>query len=259
MRKMLFALFVSFYTLSGFSQSDVIINTVTKQIAEGKYNDAERYLDSILKVEPKNIDALMMQGNVMLNYELVKSADIDVITPADESIFVQDIPSAKNPVVVVPKATALKIEKLWKQCLEIDGGRLDIRKGLCGLYGMAKMHDELVAYLPVISRWAKDKGNDFAFTLSDYATLLDARGDKEGAYLVYKKVAELYPVVRPVWCQLAVACYNNGDIGLARSYVDKALSVSAPDVAGCGDALDIYTAVGQPELTLRALQARHVR
>ncbi len=232
---------------SAFAQSDVIINTVTLCIAEGRYNDAEKYLDSLLKDNPNSIDAMMMKGNVLLNYALMQTPAQNTITLDDESIYSPDLASLKTPVVVIPGALVPKIEKLWKHCIELDSGRLDIREGLCTLYGMANRRKELIDYLPVIAKAGKEKGSGFVYALVQYAQLLSERGDKEGAYEAYKKIAALYPHTSSVWCLLASAYRSNGDLVNAKIYADKAFVIAAAssaDMAACGDALDIYSVLG---------------
>ena len=229
---------------SAFAQSDVIINTVTVCIAEGRFNDAEKYLDSLLKENPNSIDAMMMKGNVLLNYSIMQTPPMNLITPDDESVYSQDIASLKNPTVLIPREKALKIEQLWKRCIQIDSGRLDIREGLCTLYGMADMKKELIAYMPVIAKAGREKGNGFVYALMQYAQLLSERGDKEGAYETYKKIAPLYPSMTSVWCQLATAYSANGDLVNAKLYADKSFVMPTPDIAACGDALDLYSVLG---------------
>ena len=247
--------FMSMLTvLYAHSQSEVIINTTTLFIAEGKYNDAEKYLDSLIHVDPRSIDALMMKGNVLLNYALMQTPPVRIITPQDESIFSKDIAGLKNNVVIIPKATALKVEQLWKQCLAIDSSRLDIQKGLCSLYGMALMKNELLGYMPVIVRSAKSKGNEFAYTLVEYPRLLLERGDKEGAFAVYKKIAQLYPTEKGVNCIIAGAYFSEDDPVHTWDYAEKGVSVSLLNFAPCIDALDIYSASMDPDKVLSLLK-----
>jgi tetratricopeptide (TPR) repeat protein len=236
------------------SQSEVIINTTTLLIAEGKYNDAEKYLDSLIKTDPRSIDALMMKGNVLLNYALIQMPPVRIITPQDESIFSKDVAGLKNNVVIIPKATALKVEGLWKQCLAIDSSRQDIQKGLCSLYGMALMKNELLNYLPVIVRSAKGKGNEFAYTLVEYPRLLLERGDREGAFAAYKKIAALYPSVRGINCIIAGAYFSEDDLAHTWEYAEKGVSASLLDYSPCSDALDIYSATADPDKVLSLLK-----
>ena len=254
MRKIFIALLVC-YNLSVSAQSDVIIHKTTLYIAEGKYKDAEKYLDSLIAVDSRNIDALMMKGNVLLNYELMTNPAINDISVEDESIYGRELAALKDPTVKVTRDKAIKIQELWNRCLDIDSARLDIRKGLCSLYGYADMKQELIAYLPVMAAHAKGRKEDIAYTLMDYARLIYERGDRAGAYEVGKKVAELYPKVAGVWCYMSTLYHRDADLANAKLYADKGISVSKPDMAICGDALDIYTAVSEPEKVLSTLRA----
>ena len=252
MRKVIICLLL-LLSIRTSAQSDFIINTVTLCIAEGRYNDAEKFLDSLLRVEPKNIDALMMKGNVLLNFSLMQTPPMNTITLDDESIYSQDLATLKTPTVLIPRDQALKIDRLWRQCIDIDSGRLDIREGMCTLYGMADMRKELLDYLPITAAAGKAKGKDFVYALIQYAQLLQDRGDKQGAYEAYKKIADLYPGISSVWCQLASAYRANGDITNAKLYADKAFT-APPDMSACGDALDIYAVLGEYSKVLPVLK-----
>ena len=244
--------------LSGISHSAVaqeeIVNHTTLLIAEGKYSDGEKYLDSILARDSRNVTALMMKGNVVLNYALMQSPNMQQITPDDESIFTKDLSTLENHVAIIPRPAALKIEQLWKQALLIDSSRLDIRKGLCSLYGMALMHDELIRYLPVMVHAASDKGSEFAYTLVEYAKLLHERGDTTGAYATYRRVSELYPTVSGVYCEMAESYFTDGDIVRTNEAARQGITMVNADIAGCHNAIEIYTATGGPTEVLRILK-----
>jgi tetratricopeptide (TPR) repeat protein len=250
----LFVLLLVWSSLYASAQSDVIINTVTLYIAEGRYNDAEKYLDSLLKESPNSIDAMMMKGNVLLNYSVMQTLPINTITPDDESIYSQDLVSLKTPIVIISRADAEKIDKLWKRCLQLDSSRLDIREGMCTLYGMADMKKELIDYLPAIAKAAKEKGNDFVYALIQYAQLLADRGDKEGSYEVYKKIASLYPSMPVVWCQLSTAYSATGDLVNAKIYADKSFATAPSELSACGDALDLYSVLGDYSKALSVMK-----
>ena len=239
------------------SAQEVIINQTTLLIAEGKYNDAEKYLDSIIHSEPHNVTALMMKGNVLLNYALIQTPSLKNITLQDESILTKDVATLKNNIVIIPRATATKVEQLWKQCIALDSSRLDIQKGLCSLYGMSLMRKELVGYLPIISRSARDKGDEFAYTLMEYPHLLLERGDKEGAGEAYQKVIALYPNTNGLWCQLALVHFDEGDLTHTRQYVEKAVSSPTHDMSACREALEIYTAISEPQKVLAMIRKTH--
>jgi tetratricopeptide (TPR) repeat protein len=254
MRKILIFLLL-LCSATSFAQSDAIINTTTLYIAQGQFDDAEKYLDSLMHLDPNSIDAMMMKGNVMLNRAVMQTPPLDNISIDDESIYSKDLAALQTPVVLVPHTEALKIEKLWKRCIALDSGRLDIREGLCTMYGMADMKNELIGYVPVLARAGRIKGDDFVFALVQYAQLLSERNDKEGSYEVYKKIAGVYPSMPGIWCLLAEAYHDDGNLDNAKLYVDKALTAaSMSDIAMCSDALDIYTAEGEYVKELSALK-----
>ena len=118
-----------------------VISAASSFIINGQYKAANHYLDSILRTDRKNVDALMMKGNVLLNQTLSTISPDTSMTDEDESIFISDI-SAKTVKKLTPNQV-LPIEKIWRKCLSIDSSRNDIRKGLCTIYAMANMTNSL--------------------------------------------------------------------------------------------------------------------
>jgi tetratricopeptide (TPR) repeat protein len=240
---------------SAFAQSDVIINTATLCITEGRYNDAEKYLDSLLKIDPKNIDALMMKGNVLLNYSIMTTPEMQkAITPPDESIYSPDLASLSHSAVIIPRAQAIKIARIWARCIELDSGRLDIREGLCTLYGMADMKKELLDYLPIVARAGRVKGDDFVAVLLQYGQLLMDRDDYTGACDIYRKIVGLYPQLTYPKCQLISAYKSHGEWAQALLYAQDVFASSQADISGCEDALEIYGAWGEYQKQLDILK-----
>lgn len=242
MAKTLLSLLIVLLALSATAQ-EAIVNQATLLIAEGKYKDAESYLDSILRTEPKNVTALMMKGNVLLNYALIETPALHIISADDESILSPDLAGLKENVTVVPRAAAVRIARLWLEGIAIDSSRLDLRKGLCSLYGMALMRDELMAYLPVMKEHTREMGGSFAYTLADYARLLHERGDTAGAYRVYDRIMELYPAEHGLNCTLASLYFSAGDLAHAKAYAEAGLRSATDDKVACSDARDIYALI----------------
>ena len=69
-----------------FSQRE-IVPTATEFIRTGNFSEADKYLDSILKIQPQNVDALMMKGNVILNDEFLNRADYFAINANLERVL----------------------------------------------------------------------------------------------------------------------------------------------------------------------------
>src|ERR1017187_9987287 len=129
---------VSFFTcallcLYSFSQQD-IISIATGFITHSRYDSAEHYLDSILKKNPKNVDALMMKGNVLLNYSWQNTSKSYFNIERAESIFDTSGIDQSFFTPVIPEDTSRLIENYWRKCLQIDSTRTDIMKGLCSLF-----------------------------------------------------------------------------------------------------------------------------
>lgn len=240
MAKTLLSLLIALLTLTATAQ-EAIVNQATLLIAEGKYKDAEGYLDSILRAEPKNVTALMMKGNVLLNYVLVETPALHIISPEDESILTPDLAGLRDNVTVVPRPAAERIARLWLQGIAIDSSRLDLRKGLCSLYGMALMRDELIAYLPIMKANTRDIGDHFAYTLTDYARLLHERGDTAGAYRVYRQIMDIYPSLLSLNCTFASLYFAAGDLAHAQYYAERGLHSATADRDACAEARDIYS------------------
>ncbi|MBS1683139.1 MAG: tetratricopeptide repeat protein [Bacteroidetes bacterium] len=254
MAKTLLSLLIVLLALSATAQ-EAIVNQATLLIAEGKYKDAESYLDSILHAEPKNVTALMMKGNVLLNYALIETPALHIISAEDESILSPDLAGLKDNVTVVPRAAAARIARLWLEGIAIDSSRLDLRKGLCSLYGMALMRDELMAYLPVMKEHTREMGGSFAYTLADYARLLHERGDTAGAYRVYHRIIELYPAEHGLNCTLASLYFSAGDVSHALGYSKRGLSTATMDRDACADAREIFTLLAPIEIVPDMLEA----
>ncbi len=224
------------------AQEDVVKRT-SDFITTGKYAEASQYLDSILKREPRNIDALMMQGNVLLNYSLSKTDPIGFISAADETIYSTEAPSLKSPSRIIKQETILNVEKLWKACLELDSTRLDIRMGLCAMYAMGLMKESLLNELPKVVRFT-NRGEEFAYILASYARMFKERGDLNGAYEVYKKIASLYPTNSGMVSDIAAEYLSNGDLNNAVLYAEKATAMPKADLTTYLNAVDVYSTVG---------------
>ena len=106
-----------------------------------------------------------------------------------------------------------------------------------------------------MAKAGREKGIDFVYALMQYAQLLSERGDNEGAYETYKKIATLYPSITATWCQLATAYSSNGDLANAKIYADKSFAMKMPDLTNCGDALDIYSIVGDYKKALSVMES----
>jgi tetratricopeptide (TPR) repeat protein len=209
--------------LNSFSQ-EAIIKKAAEFIQSSNYEGASRYLDSILAKNPKCVDALMMKGNVIINSSLINEPAVLIEGSDDESIFNSTIGSIGDNPKILPVDSAKKVEQLWKKCLELDHSRIDIHRGLCTLYGMALMKNELLKELPQLIKSVKTTDDDFIYGLEDYAQAFKARHRFDDCMDIYKAIATEFPETGGLLCDVAVMYYRDGKINEALNYAHKAIS-----------------------------------
>lgn len=128
------------YGCTAFGQATAITVT-TEFIKHRKWQQASHYIDSVIRKNPKDVDALMMKGNVILNYALDTTPPMQFAHyQSNASIFTGGVKD--KPRLLAPK-TVYAVERLWRKCLLLDSTRADISKGLCTIYAMALMRDSL--------------------------------------------------------------------------------------------------------------------
>lgn len=222
-----------------FSQKE-IIETATQFILDKKYDVANQYLDSVLKSDKKNVDALMMKGNVLLNKEWAEEPSVEISGNDDEDIYSSSVGSMGSTPKIVSQQTAKEVASLWKQCLKIDNTRIDIHKGLCTLYAMALMKEELIKQLAALTKI--EKGDDeSAYALAEYARQLKERGRFNDAMEAYKFIASKFPSLAGIRCDIASEYFYNGQLTIALQWLDSALSKTAIDETTYLNASFIYS------------------
>ncbi|MFN8311078.1 MAG: hypothetical protein U0T73_14040 [Chitinophagales bacterium] len=240
--------------VTAFSQAE-LVSRVSALIADGNYLQAKLCVDSALQQDPKNVNALMMKGNVLLNYVLSKTEPLYVITADDESIFSPQLAGLREPQLLVRSNAAQQVESIWRQCLELDATRTDIRSGLCTVYAMADWPDSIVKELPEVVRGSKEKGDEFAYTLATYAQLLNARGDQKGCFQVYEKLCALYPNFKGISGEEAAQFYRNGNLKAALIQLEKATPFPKNDERLLVNAIDIFIAANLPLRVIEVFRA----
>lgn len=225
-----------------FSQS-AVVSTSTQFIVEKKYDEADRYLDSVLKADSRNVDALMMKGNVILNKEEPQPADIVITTNEEEYLYESNLAALGENYRIIPVATANKVAALWKQCLKIDNTRTDIHKGLCTLYSMALMKDELMKQLSDLYNVEKVT-DETAYSMAEYARKFKERKRFDDAMEIYKAVAALFPNLGGIRCDIGSEYFYHGDLKPALQWLDSALTKSSIDETTYLNAAFIYSELG---------------
>jgi tetratricopeptide (TPR) repeat protein len=254
--KSIIFILLSFISLT-ISAQQALITQATELITAQKFAAADKYLDSILKVEPKNPDALMMKGNVLLNHTWVYGSKYFNKDRA-ENILDTALINESFFVAVVSKDTSIKIEKYWKQVLEIAPGKVDILKGLCALYSYSLRTDDLIAQIKVLKSQLPNN-TDQAYITGDYARNLKVRGRFDDAMKVYTAIAAMYPTLAGIRCDIAGEYYYAGKPKEALVYLDSCLAQKDVDETSYINAAAIYSSLGYYDMAYKTFTAYSVR
>ena len=220
-----------------------IVATVTDYITHNQFARADRYLDSILRLNPKTVDAIMMKGNVLLNQAWNNGAKSHFNTEKAESIFDSSEIDASFFIPIIPLDTSIKIDRYWNRCLEIDPTRIDIKKGLCSLYSLSLRTAELERLL-IQMQGMITENEDNAFQYAEYARNLKIRGRFDDAMQVYALIAGMFPDLAGIRCDMANEYFYAGDFNKALAYLDSTLSKKEVDQTSFINAAAVYSTMG---------------
>lgn len=241
MRCVIFFLLVIFH-FSLTAQTE-IISRATEFIVAKKYDEANLFLDSILKEQKKNVDALMMKGNVILNKHLSEIPDLTLETFLDESVLTGENGTLGESVKIPDSATVKSVATLWKQCLKIDSSRVDILKGLCTLYAMALMKDELEKIIPVLIKTEKDDGEQ-VYRIAEYARKFKERKHFNETMEVYQFIAKQFPNNAGIRCDIASEYFYAGKLNEALAWLDSTYNFKTVDETSFLNGAFIYSDLG---------------
>jgi tetratricopeptide (TPR) repeat protein len=236
------AIITVFFCTSLFAQQSIVA-TATEFITHNQFEQANRYLDSILKQNPKTVDALMMKGNVLLNQAWNNESKSHFNTEKAESVFDTSAIDANYFIPIIPIDTSVKIDKLWNECLQLDPSRTDIKKGLCSLYSLSLRTVELERLLiqmqPIITQ-----SEDNAYLFAEYARNLKNRGRFEDGMTVYSLIAGMFPDLAGIRCDMANEYFYAGQLNKALAYLDSTLSKKEIDQTSYINAAALYSTLG---------------
>lgn len=248
--------FISFFQISIAQDPPIesIIEDIRVLIQAGKMAEAENLVNRYIVNDPINIDLLMMKGNVVLNkYIVEQQAQLSLRPNYEEDIYkMGQVEKGPHPVTV-DKKTATQVARLWNAAATLDPSREDLHLGVCQVYAIAGMKDELVAYLPI----AKEKAaglDELHIQLARYARNLDERGDFDGAMEVYKKVAELYPEYPGLVSDVAGEYFYKGELENAKEYINRSIELENVDDATLGNSFYLSAMMGDFDLALKAIR-----
>lgn len=233
----LLSLFI--FQFAGFAQKQVI-STATDFIIAKNYKGADRYLDSVLKKNPKNVDALMMKGNVILNLAMDTTRPMQFVSENDESVFFSE--EDEKPKLLSPRAV-YSIEKYWHKALAFDSTRADIRKGLCTVYAMALMKDSLQREIIRLLKIEEDDGEQ-AFRTCEYARKFKERNRFKDGMEIYQFIAKLFPKVAGVRCDIASEYFYEGKMNEALAWLDSTYNFKTVDETSFLNGAFTYSLLG---------------
>ena len=248
-----FATLLFIFAFIYLSAQQQIITTTTDFITRNQFTQANHYLDSILKLNPKTVDALMMKGNVLLNQAWNNSAKSHFNADKAESIFDTSKIDASYFIPIIPIDTSVKIDKLWNECLRIQPERTDIKKGLCSLYSLSLRTVELKRLLiqmqPIITQ-----SEENAYQYAEYARNLKNRGRFEDAMEIYSLIAGMFPDLAGIRCDIANEYFYAGEHNKALAYLDSTLSKKEVDQTSYINAAALYSTLGYYDQALKTFQ-----
>ncbi len=227
-----------------FVKAQSVIATTTQFIQQKQFSEATAFLDSLLKKEPRNVDALMMKGNVLLNKAWLEVPQRLALTTTNEAIYDTAVQSLKYLAPVVPAETEKQVEKYWRQCLKIDSSRVDIQKGLCALYAYALDKENLKKQIVVLKSLEPDADGEQAYRMAEYARSFIAAGQWEQGLEMYKYIATLYPALAGIRCDIASEYFDAGRINEALTWVDSVMLFKEVDESSFLNAAFIYSELG---------------
>ena len=218
-----------------------IVSSTTGFIVAKKFTAANHYLDSVLRKNPKSVDALMMKGNVVLNCALDSAKPMQFITADDASVFNNTI--SEKPKLL-SKKTVYHVERIWKKCLTIDSARADIRKGLCTIYAMALMKDSVKSEMVRLQKKEPDADGGQAFRMCEYARKFKERNRFDDAMDLYQFVAQLYPAVAGIRCDIASEYFYAGQTNNTLLWLDSCYQFKTVDETSFLNGAFTYSLLG---------------
>ncbi len=217
-----------------------IVATATDCITHNKFAEANRYLDSILMQNPETVDALMMKGNVLLNQAWNNSTQSYFNIERAESVFDTSAIDINFFITIIPADTSVKVEQYWRQCLKIDSTRTDIKKGLCNLYSLSLRTAELKKQLKQM-QGIITANEENAYQYAEYARNLKIRGRFDDAMQVYGLIADMFPGLAGIRCDMANEYFYKGQNEKALNYLDSTLSQKEVDPTSFINAAAVYS------------------
>jgi len=250
----LFLVVLCLYHTHVQAYSSEVTREIAVLIGQKNLDGAREIIEQYLAVDPDNVDALMMKGNVILNEYLKTLAEVSVVSNSNESIYDDSIGMMMDPweKTVLPADLTRKVAALWLRCLELDGGRGDIHKGLCTIYAKALMVEELISQLPIMKEAMAEEG--LMYTMGEYARQVNVRGGFSPAMKVYQAIQDLYPGHGGVTSDRAAMNFRFGSVEAGTGLIRTALVQDPSDAKILGNGVTMLTIAEDYEGALGAFQ-----
>ncbi|MFN8285186.1 MAG: hypothetical protein U0V74_00435 [Chitinophagales bacterium] len=226
------------------SAQSVIVTTAGTLIQNNRFDAANHYLDSILKKDKKNVDALMMKGNVLLNKKWTELPTPVALTTNNESVFDTAVANLDVVPPIIPAETVKQVEAYWKKCTKLKPERTDIQKGLCNLYALALDEQKLKLQIPVLLRLLNDTTGEQAYNVAEYARRIKERGQFDKAMSVYQYIAHLYPELAGIRADIGSEYFYAGKFKECFNWLDSALQKKDVDETTYLNTAFIYSQMG---------------
>jgi hypothetical protein len=232
-----------------FAQADIVAQATALIVAKD-YRAANIYLDSVLKKQRRNVDALMMKGNVILNAAMDTLQPVFLFSDYNESVLNTELRDKKTHY---DKHTLIQVEAMWQKCLSIDKSRIDIRKGLCSVYSMYGMQQPLLQQIKAIKKQeSPDDGQ--VYKMAEYARKMKTEVGWDEGMRFYAAIAAMYPSSAGIRCDIASEYFYKGDFQSCFGWLDSCHRFQNIDETSYLNGAFIYSQLGYFEDALRWLQ-----
>ncbi len=211
--------------------------------------------DSALKADPKNVELLILKGNIIFSRFSFKQPSIMTGVNCDESVYDNSIGYVGEAEITLPVAVADSIVECFMMASGIEPKREDIYYGICYIYSLSLQTEKLLSFLPVLKAGVTSD-EETPYTLGDYARNIKTRGSFDDAILIYKKIAALYPECSGIVNDIAVEYYFNGNFDKAKEYFAKALSFPKYDFETLSSAFTFYAICEENSLALNTAKKK---
>jgi len=253
MKKIFTIVLFGIYPFFAQSQGNLKEEVIPLMKSKETIDEAMKKTDDYLNEHPKDVDAMVLKGNVILNKFKLNAPEITMNANMDESIYNDAIGEIADNPVIVPVDIANQITDIYLKAVQIDDKRTDIFYGICYVYSISMQTDKLIAYLPVLQSHIEITP-ELPYSFADYARNLMDRDDFDDGMKVYDAVARMFEDNAGLYSDMAGEYFKAGEIEKTKIYIKKALKSKGLDEMSYGNAFFIYAVLEDYDNALSALK-----